>query len=408
MGFLERISYAGKTLLNTEPNEEQEVGIGFDDINDKDSVNIVDLSAFKVKRTIANCRALANDPTVGGILEDNIVKTVSSFTIEGDNPKTKDYIIEMCSSENWDIKQLMTDALYSGKVDGELFVSKTIVENKIITRILAFDGDNYRIKRKYDEYGKVIGYKQLTKRNKATSKGWLKKAFDNFTEKIEEMVVPFEAGELINFKYRERKGKGRSTVMRVLDQGLFLREIEAMMPQIVFKNSNIMVLTMGNDTTQNTRLGKKDRDFLAENATDHHKKGFLIVPYGIGVEIIKGDLPNLEDYLKWLEKRIYVGLTTPETTFSGETSNYAAIKTQKDSEKTGQVVTYNYDQEWLKKYIEEELFRPQIEMNGGNWDKDKVWINFNTNENDDSEAYLESDNQRNKGKSVNDGEEDGE
>lgn len=64
----------------------------------------------------------------------------------------------------------MTDALYSGKVDGELFVSKTIVENKIITRILAFDGDNYRIKRKYDEYSKVVGYKQLTKRNKATSK----------------------------------------------------------------------------------------------------------------------------------------------------------------------------------------------------------------------------------------------
>lgn len=61
---------------------------------------MVDLSAFKVKRTLTNCRALANDPTVWGILEDNIVKTVSSFTIEGDNPKTKEYIIEMCNSEN--------------------------------------------------------------------------------------------------------------------------------------------------------------------------------------------------------------------------------------------------------------------------------------------------------------------
>ncbi len=175
----------------------------------------------------------------------------------------------------------MADALYSGKVDGELFISKTIVENKIITRDLAFDADNYRIKRKYDEYGKVIGYKQLTKRNKETSKGWLKKKFESFTDMAEELVVPFEKGEIINFKYRERKGKGRSTVMRVLDQAMFLREIEAMMPQLVYKNANIMVLTVGNENKSAVKLTKKHRDFLAKNATDHHKKGFLIVPYGI-------------------------------------------------------------------------------------------------------------------------------
>lgn len=388
MGFFNRVSYAGKKLFNTEPNEEQEIGIGFDDLNKKDSLNIIDVSGFKVARTIKNCRAIANDPTVGGILEDNIVKTVSTFVIKGSDSKATDFIIDMCNSENWDIKQLMTDALYSGKVDGELFVSKTVVENKIIIRDLAFDANNYRIKRKFDEYGKVIGYKQLTKRNKETSNGWLKKKFESFSDILEELVVPFEKGEIINFKYRERKGKGRSTVMRVLDQAMFLREIEAMMPQLVYKNANIMVLTMGNEKKSTVKLSKKHRDFLAQSATDHHKKGFLIVPYGIGVEIIKGDLPNLDNYLKWLEKRIYVGLTTPEATFSGETSNYAAIKTQKDSEKTGQVVTYSYDQEWLKKYIEEELFKPQLEL--ANYSEDvKVWIDFNPSEEDLNAPFLD-------------------
>lgn len=94
MGLLDRINYKGFLLRNAEPHAIEEVGIETDDTKttDTDSVNLVDVVPFKVKRTIKNCRFAANDPIVKGILNDNITKTLSNFVIEGDNDEAVEYI----------------------------------------------------------------------------------------------------------------------------------------------------------------------------------------------------------------------------------------------------------------------------------------------------------------------------
>ena len=390
MGLLDRINYKNFLLKNAEPNAIEEIGIGTDDTTttDKDSVNLIDTVPFKVKRTVKNCRFAANDPIVKGIINDTITKTISNFVIEGDNEDAKNYIIERCKSEDWDINQVMRDFLWAGQVDGEVFTNKIIIENKIHLRILAFDAENYRIKKIYDEYGKVTGYKQLTKRNTETNKGWLSKNFDELEEKLEEWTVPFQPGEIINAKYMELKGKGRSIVMDILDPVYYRRVLSDLMPKTVFKNSNIMIVTMGTKDATGKRLNKQSRDSVVDATTDYHKKGVVILPYGIEAEMIgTSKLPDIPKYKQDFKDEIYDGLSTPHALFDTEGSNRATAEVLMDSPDSGRVVFLEHNREWLKKYIENELFKPELELAGKKGD---VWINFHPKTEDEESAYMET------------------
>lgn len=391
MGLLDRINYKGFLLRNAEPHAIEEVGIETDDTKttDTDSVNLVDVVPFKVKRTIKNCRFAANDPIVKGILNDNITKTLSNFVIEGDNDEAVEYIKKRCESDDWDIVQVMRDMLWSGQVDGEVFINKVIVENKIQLRLLAFDAENYRIKKIYDEYGRVTGFKQLTQRNTDTNKGWLAKKFEELEEKLEEWTVPFQPGEIINARYMELKGKGRSIVMDVLDPVYYRRILSDLMPKTVFKNSNILVVTMGNKDASNKRLNKKSREAVVEATTDYHKKGVVVLPYGIEAEMVgTSTLPDIPSYKQDFKNEIFDGLSTPHALFDTEGSNRATAEVLMDSSDTGRLVFLEHNREWVKKYIENELFKPELKLAGKTG---KVWINFHPEESDEKAGYMESD-----------------
>jgi hypothetical protein len=391
MGLLDRINYKGILLKNAEPNAIEEVGIGFDDNNSSDSVDLIDKVPFVVNRTISNCRFAANDPTVKGILTDIITKTNSTFVIEGDDQEALDHIIDRCSSEDWDISQLMDDMLWSGMVDGECFIEKIIVDNRIQIRSLAFDAENYRIKKIYDKFGKIAGYKQLTQRNKDTNNGWLKKKFDELVENLEEIVTPYQPGEIINPKFLQRDGKGRSIVMDILDPVYYKRILSAMMPSTVFKNSNVMVVTMGNQDVKNKRLTRKARDNVARETSNYHRKGVVLLPYGIEAEMVgNNQLPDIPYYIKSYKSEIYEGLITPEALYSSESSNRSTAEVQMEGEKSGRVLFLESNQDWLKKYIEKELFEHELELTGH--EGAKVWINFNPDEGDKESAYLEDKN----------------
>lgn len=396
MGLLDRINYKGFLLRNAEPHAIEEVGIETDDTKttDTDSVNLIDVVPFKVKRTIKNCRFAANDPIVKGILNDNIIKTLSNFVIEGDNDEAVEYIKKRCESDDWDIVQVMRDMLWSGQVDGEVFHNKVIVENKIQLRLLAFDAENYRIKKIYDEYGQVTGFKQLTQRNRDTNKGWLAKKFEELEEKIEEWTVPFQPGEIINARYMELKGKGRSIVMDVLDPVYYRRILSDLMPKTVFKNSNILVVTMGNKDASNKRLNKKSREAVVEATTDYHKKGVVVLPYGITAEMVgTSTLPDIPSYKQDFKNEIFDGLSTPHALFDTEGSNRATAEVLMDSSETGRLVFLEYNREWVKKYIENELFKPELKLAGKTG---KVWINFHPEESDEKVGYMESDEDKGK------------
>lgn len=400
MAFWDRISFKGIRVQNAEPNAIEEVGIETDDTlnykhgHGESPVDLVDAVPFKVKRTIKNCRFAAQDPTVKGILNDILIKTLSNFVIDSNNEKARKYILER--DEEWDIKQLMHDMVWAGMVDGECFINKVIVDNKIKIRLMAFDGVNYRFKRLYNEFGEVIGYKQLTKRNKNTNQGWLKKKFEELIESLEELTTSWQPGEIINPKFLEKKGKGQSTVMDVLDPVYYKRVLSELMPRTVYKNSNIMVVTMGNEKVSNKKLSKKSRGIIAKETSNYHKKGVVIFPYGISAEMIgNSNLPDIPSYKKDFKSEIFEGLNTPEAVFSQESSNRSTAEIQLDSKDSGRVLYFMLIQEWVKKHVENDLFKPDLELQGFSKDT-KVWIDFNPTEGDESAGYLEKDKDKNK------------
>lgn len=373
MNFFERI--VGRFILkNAEPNEIEEVGVDDTDVV-RDGVDLAEKVPYKVNRSIQNCRFASYDSQVKGILTDNITKSNNDFEITGDNAQAVKYIEERC--KDWNISQLMDDMLWKGMVDGEFFINKWVDDNKINIRFLAFDADNYRIKRIYGENGEVLGFKQLTYRNHNTNKGWIAKKFEELQEELEELTVTLQKGEVINGRYLERGGKGHSIVMDVLEDVYYKRIMKDQLPTTVYKNSNIVQVIMGNETKTGKRLSEHNRKQVEEVISDYHKKGTLIFPFGVKAEVLKGGtLPDIPSYLKYIESCIFIGLNTPEAVFSSESSNRATADIQLDSPTTGRVLFLQYNQEWLKKIIEEELFKPELELNG--YANATVEIEFNT------------------------------
>ena len=197
--------------------------------------------------------------------------------------------------------------------------------------------------------------------------------------------------EIIDIKYMEEDGQGRSLVMDVLDDVYYKRILKELMPNAVYKGSNIAKVTMGNELQQGKRLTKKDRRLVENIVSNYHKKGTLILPYGIDVEVLKGGtLPDIPSYLKYYESCIYVGLNTPEAVFSSESSNRATADIQLDSPHSGRVLFLQSNQEWVKKIIEDELFRVELDRNG--FEGVNVEIKFNKVSEDDSESVDFNDN----------------
>ena len=58
-----------------------------------------------------------------------------------------------------------------------------------------------------------------------------------------------------------------------------------------------------------------------------------------------------------------------------------------DSSDTGRLVFLEHNREWVKKYIENELFKPELKLAGKTG---KVWINFHPKESDEKVGYMES------------------
>ena len=366
MGMINRVSSFIKRFDNAEANTIERVGeySKGDDLTGGKGVDLVDATPFKVKRTIINCRNASKDPQVKGILADNITKTNNEFEIISENGEAQKYIEERC--KEWDISQLIDDMLLKGMRDGEAFLNIWVEDNKVQFRWLAFDGKKYRIKKLYDDVGhEVIGYAQVTYHNKKSNKGYKNKKFDELVEDEEAYDVKFEPEEIINIQYMAEDGQGRSLVMDVLDDVYYKRVLKELMPNAVYKNSTLVKVIMGNELQQGKRLTRKDRLFVEEIVSNYHKKGTIILPYGIDADVMKGGtLPDIPSYLKYYEKCIYVGLNTPEAIFSSESSNRATADIQLDSPHSGRVLFLQSNQEWVKKYIENRLFRLELDLNG--------------------------------------------
>ena len=364
------------TLNNSEPNTELNIGVmGADDNTNCDSVDWHDKLPDLVRPTIINLRKCGNTPLVSGILHDFVMKSISGYEIVGDDEEAVEYIKE--HEERWDIKSLLFEVSMNNFISGVDFYEKVIEDNELTPRQLAFDGENYLIKELYDETGtEIIGYQQWVKYNDQTNKGWNKRHFftPNFSETYK--TVNFLPEEITVPCFFRDQGKPKSIVKSVLDHVYMIELLNQMLPQIVYKQTNTAVITMGNAEVKNLNISDEEVLNLLNNVSNYHKRGAVAVPYGVDVELV-GDtvLPKVQEYINVLEKQVYVGLVTPEAVFSSSSSNRSTAVVQLDSDKSGRVLMQEFLQNKLNRWIKNDIFNTQLELGG--FAKDSVWLDFN-------------------------------
>ena len=377
-------------VKNVEPNRIHNVGL--DDIKteilDKRSVDWVDFSPPKVKPTLKNRRKASMFPSVYGILTNLVMKTLSSYVIDGDNQEAVDCILE--AEEFWNLRNLMYECLWKNMVDGEVFYERLPnVEGHVALRLLAYDGEKALIKKIYDDDGVTIkGYKQLVVRKSALKK-WKGIKFWETYQDSDVITVDFEPDQISNPILISIDGVGQSLVTNVIDIAYYLEALVKQMPLIVFKASNLLVATVGNENRSEQSIDDDARDYIADELSDPHRKGVAVIPYGVSVDLVGTEsLPAVEKFIKSLKSMLYEGLVTPESLYSSESSNRSTAQVQLTDSQTGHVLFIRFAQEFLKGWVEKTLFDPELEKHG--FEKGSVYIDFLTGDPNLDTNYLVS------------------
>lgn len=387
MSIWDRI-YRRKTVKNIEPNRVHNVGIDDikTDIYDHRSQNWVRYAPPKIKPTLKNRRKASQFPTVYGILNNLIMKTISSYVIDGDNQDAVDYILDV--EKVWNLRNLMYECLWKCLVDGEVFYEITTNEGHIDLRLLAWDGEKSLIKKIYDEDAHLIGYKQLVVKESALPK-WKGVEFWETYQEQDVVTVDFEVDEISNPQLISIDGVGQSLVKNVIDIAYYIEALIRQMPLIVFKSANVLVATLGNEDRSETKIDDDARDYIARELSDPHKKGVVTVPYGMTLDLVGSEtLPKIPDYIKSLKSMLFEGLITPESLYSSESSNRSTAQVQLTDPNTGHILFIEFCQEFLKEWVERTLIDPELEKNG--YEKGSVYIDFMTGDPNLDTNYLVS------------------
>lgn len=362
---------------HSEPNDIYDIGVtDVEDNINEESVNWQEKLPDLVIPSIPNLRRCAEKSTfVNGIIEDLIIKSTSGWVITGDNEEAVKLIQDM--DKKWNLNQMFHDTVYNCVVDGITFYDKVVTNNELTFRELAFDGENYRMKELYDDTGReILGYKQIVKINQRTNRGWLSRLFRDLTEEKEEMEFNFPIDKIFAPCLFRRKGKPHSLVKNVLDPAYMVQLLNEMMVQVVYKQANTMYIQVGTKDARNVNLTDDDKLLLAKIASDYHKHGVMLLPFGIEAGMVgETVLPKIQEYIANLEHQIFIGLWTPEAVYSSSSSNRSTAVVQLDSDKSGRVLIQEYIQEYLAREFQLNVINPQLKLFGKK--EDSVWIEFN-------------------------------
>lgn len=367
--------------------------VGLDDVTVSKNGEIpqdwIEYCPSKVNPTIKNRRKAAHFPVVYGIINNLILKAIATLTIDGTDDEAVQHILDM--DKIWNLKGMCYDGAWKNIVDGEAFYEKVTVDGHANLRGLAFDGERYLIRKLYDDNANLLGYMQLVAVNSPIPKNWDKLEFWELYQNKDIKTVSFKAEDISNPIFIEIDGVGQSLVKNVIDPAYEIESLNRMLPAIVHKSANVMVLTVGNEHRKETSMSKVRKQEIAEDLSDYHKKGVLLIPYGMELDVV-GDnvLPKVEDYIKALKSQIYEGLITPESTFSSESSNRSTAEVQLTSESNGHVLLIQFLQEFLKRWLERDLINRELSLIGK--PEGSVWINFQTGDRNLDNNYLETDN----------------
>lgn len=377
-------------LDNAEQSAIHEIGI--DDVHmniDHESIDWNQELPSLIKPTIKNFRlCYEKSELVKGIIEDLVIKSISGWELEEENaPKgALEYISN--ESERLDFMSLFHEVATNNIVSGAMYHNVVKKNGQLFLRELAFDGENYRIKEIWDDEtgSEIIGYKQRVLKNKNTNKDWLKQKFADLKEELEVVEFNFTTDQVIASHFFERNGKYKGLVENVLDEAYMVGLLTRMMPQIVFKQTNTMILHGGNKDRKEVNLGKKIIQKAVNAISNYHRKGVVYLPYGLDAEMI-GDtvLPKIPDYISKLEYLVFVGLVSPKAIFDGSSSNRSTAVVQLDSDKSGRVLFQQFIQYKLAQWIQ-QVIDILLEMRG--YPRGCIKVNFNPEVNMEDEEIV--------------------
>lgn len=352
-----------------------------------ESQDWVEFCPPKINPTIKNFRKAARFPVVYGIVNNLILKAIATLTIDGDDESAVEHILDM--DKLWNLKGMCYDGAWKSIVDGEPFYEKVIVDGHADLRSLAFDGERYLIRKLYDDTATLVGYMQLVAINGPLPSNWMDLEFWELYQNKELKTISFRADEISNPIFIEIDGVGQSMVKNIVDLAYEIESLNRMLAPIVHKSANVMVLTVGNEHRKESKINNLRKKKIADNISDYHKKGVLVIPYGMELDVV-GDnvLPKVEDYIKSLKNQIYEGLVTPQSIFSSESSNRSTAEVQLTSESNGHILLIQYLQEYLKRWLERDLIDRELELH--NFKPGSVWINFQTGDVNLDNNYLET------------------
>lgn len=406
MSFWDRFRKKDVTLDNAEPNTVITVGMNDVHVGRYEPVGAdwVDIAPPKITPSIKNCRRASNFPTVNGIINNLIMKTISNMVISGDNPEAVKHIEEM--DKVWNLRSLMYEGLRKAIVDGEPFYEKVVRDGHAHLRLLAFDGEKALIKKIYDENSELVGYKQLVVR-KSALKDWKGMEFWETYQEQQVITVDFDACEISNPILIEVDGEGQSLVKGVIDYCYELDSLVRMMAKIVHKSANIMVATIGNENRSEDKFDEEAKKRVSGELSDIHNDGVVIVPYGIELGLVGTDvLPKIENYIKIIKSFLFEHFNTPEAVFNNESSNRATAEVQIIDGATGYILFIVFCQQFVKSWLERDLINEELLLAG--YAEGDAYINFLTNDPNLDNEYLtdskEGSNQENNNVGDNSGE----
>lgn len=403
MSFWDRFKKKDVELVNTEPNTVITVGMSDVLVGRHEHVgkDWVDLAPPKITPSIKNCRKASHFPTNKGIINNLIMKTISSMIITGDNTEAVEYIKDM--DKLWNLRSLMYECLWKCIVDGELFYEKTVNDGHAGLRLLAYDGEKALFKKIYNEDAELVGYKQLVVRKSALP-NWKGMEFWETYQEQDVITVDFDVSEISNPMLIEIDGEGQSLVKDVIDVSYELESLIRMMAKIVHKSANILVATVGNENRNESKFDEEAKQKTSDELADIHNDGVVIVPYGIDFKLVGSDvLPKIENYIKSLKAFLFEAFNTPEAVFNNESSNRATAEVQITDDATGYVLFIIYCQQFIKSWLERDLINEELLLTGKFEEGDAV-ISFMTDDPNLDNEYLKDAGQS----SNNDGDDDGE
>jgi hypothetical protein len=300
------------------------------------------------------------------------------------NEAAVEHIREKAKIGNWDLDSLMTETLIKGMVDSKCFIRtwpNQEAPNTLDVDMLAYDNHYYNFIELIDPTsGELLGYKQ-----KATiypiPGNWEDVSFDSLANLMpEEDEASFQPNEVIHPKYLERDKKADSIVYKVLDYVDIKRELENMIPVAVRNSAVLLGIRIGGPDIDlgisNESEAQEKASEAANTFKERYKKEIIAhfygtEPYPIGT----GQLPDFTTLFDYLKQEIRQALFTPDSKFESASSNRAVAQEQL-SGAMGMGVIIDYNQAWLRKYFEHQLFARELSLAGYQNDIGKIHLTF--------------------------------